>query len=214
MNKLSVCLVGAAALAAITALPASAASVVNVYVGYLNNLSGPPTPSDIPTPFDSDATTTLISSGGVGTSHDTGVIRFENTSASSVTIGPFVAALVYSNNGPVIYQPWGFLAPFVLAPGQNLVLAETANFNFDSSDFPPFSAVPQVFGSINGQAFGFNDVRRVLYGREDASGPGGRGETTPYALIGSVAVVPIPSAVFLLGGALAGMAAVSRRRAA
>ena len=213
MNKLSVCLVGAAAFAAITALPASAASVVNVYVGYLNNLSGPPTPSDIPTPFDSSATTTLISSGGVGSPHDTGVIRFENTSASSVTIGPFVAAVVYSTPGPVIYQPWGFLAPFVLAPGQNLVLAETANFNFDSSDFPPFSAVAQVFGSVNGQAFGFNDVHRVLYGHEDTNGPG---ETTPYDLIGSVpvAAVPIPSAAFLLGGALAGMAAVSRRRAA
>lgn len=171
----------------------------------------PPTPSDIPTPFDTSATTTLISSGGVATSHDTGVIRFENMSSVSVTIGPFVAALTFPSSGPVIYQPWGFLAPFILAPGQNLVLAETANFNFDSSDFPPFIAAPQVFGSIDGQAFGFTDVRRVLYGHEDI---GDFRETTPYGLIGSVQVVPVPGALLLLGSAVAGLAGIGRRRAA
>ncbi len=145
MNKFTVRLLAAAVLATVIALPASAAGVVNVYVGYLNNLTGPPTPADIPTPFDPSATTTLISSGDSTTSHDTGVIRFENMSSVSVTIGPFVAA--FANN--VLYQPWGLLAPFVLAPGANLVLAETANFNFDTSDFPGL-AVPRVFGAIKG----------------------------------------------------------------
>ncbi len=207
MNKFTVRLLAAVALAAVIALPASAASVVNVYVGYLNNLAGPPNPADIPTPFDPSATTTLISSGDSTTSHDTGVIRFENMSSVSVTIGPFVAA--FANN--VLYQPWGLLAPFVLAPGANLVLAETANFNFDTSDFPGL-AVPMVFGAINGSAFGFNDAHRVLYGHEEAAGPL---ETTPYSLIGSVQVpVPVPGAALLFGSALAGFAAIGRRRAA
>ena len=192
----------------VTALPASAASVVNVSVGYLNNLTGAPNPADIPTPFDPSATTTLISSGGSTTNHDTGVIRFENLSSVSVTIGPFVAAFV----GNTLYNPWGLLAPFVLAPGANLVLAETANYNFDSSD-PLVPGVPMVFGAINGSAFGFNDVHRVLYGHEDALGSL---ETTPYSLIGSVqvAAVPVPGAVLLFGSALAGLAAVGRRRRA
>ena len=207
MNKFTVRWLAAAALLAVTALPASAASVVNVYVGYLNNLTGAPNPADIPTPFDPSATTTLISSGDSTTNHDTGVIRFENLSSVSVTIGPFVAAFV----GNTLYQPWGLLAPFVLAPGANLVLAETANFNFDSSD-PVLAALPMVFGAINGSAFGFNDVNRVLYGHEDAFGSA---ETTPYDLIGSVQVpVPVPGAVLLLGSALAGLAAIGRRNRA
>src|SRR5262249_2208615 len=76
------------------ALNASIANLVQVFptptvivhVGYLNNLSGPPNPADIPIPFDSYATTMLISSGGVDTRHDTGVIRFENRTSSRVTI--------------------------------------------------------------------------------------------------------------------------------
>ena len=186
MNKFTVRLLAAVALAAVIALPASAASVVNVYVGYLNNIGGSPNPADIPTPFDPSLTTTLISSGDSTTSHDTGVIRFENMSSVSVTIGPFVAAFV----GNTLYQPWGLLAPLILAPGQNLVLAETTNFNFDSSD-PVLAANPMVFGAVNNMAFGFTDVRRVLYGHEDA---GNSTETTPYNLIGSVQVVPVPGA--------------------
>ncbi len=207
MNKFTVRLLAAVALAAVIALPASAASVVNVYVGYLNNIGGSPNPADIPTPFDPSLTTTLISSGDSTTSHDTGVIRFENLSSVSVTIGPFVMA--FANN--IQYQPWGLLAPFVLAAGQNLVLAETANFNFDTSDFPGVDK-PMVFGAVNGSAFGFTDEHRVLYGHEEAAGPL---ETTPYSLIGSIQVpVPVPGVALLFGSALAGFAAIGRRRAA
>lgn len=207
MNKTSQ-LLAAATLAALTAMPAAAASVVNVYVGYLNNLGGSIDPSQMPTPFDADASTTLISSGDSSTPHDTGIIRFENLSNQSVTIGPFVAAFA----GSTLYNPWGVLAPFVLAPGQNLVLAETSNYNFDSSDYPPFPSNPQVFASINGHAYGFDDVHRVLFGHEDAlNSP----ETTPYDLIGAVPVpVPVPGALLLFGPALAGVAAIARRQAA
>src|SRR5262245_44390847 len=69
-------------------LAQNAQAQVNVYAGYLNNLSGPPNPADIPTPFDADATTILISSGGVATTHDTGVLRFENICDDDMTIDP------------------------------------------------------------------------------------------------------------------------------
>src|SRR5262249_9299090 len=51
---------------------------VIVYVGYLDNVQGTQNPADIPTPFDPDTQTILISTGGIATPHDTGVIRFEN----------------------------------------------------------------------------------------------------------------------------------------
>ena len=125
-------------------------------------------------------------------------------SSVSVTIGPFVAAFV----GNTLYQPWGLLAPLILAPGQNLVLAETTNFNFDSSD-PVLAANPMVFGAVNNMAFGFTDVRRVLYGHEDA---GNSTETTPYNLIGSVQVVPVPGVRNYRGGSGAALRNRARGR--
>lgn len=210
MKKSTANLLAAAVLAAASALPASAASVVNVYVGYLNNLNGSPDLASIPTPFDPSSTTTLISSGDSSTPHDTGIIRFENTSNQAVTIGPFVGAFA----GSQFFQPWGLLGPFVLQAGHNLVLAETQNFNFDSSDFGLSSGIPNVFGTINGHAFGFDDAHRVLFGNEEAVD---FRETTPYDLIGSVQVpstVPVPGSSLLMGSALLGFVSLARRRRA
>src|SRR6266542_4370413 len=103
-----------------------ASGEVIVYVGYLNNLDGQPAPSVTPTPFDSDATTTLLSSGGITTLHDTGVIRFENRTASPVTIDRGLRVITEQR----VFQIWGGFLPVVLAPGKSLVLAETENFNF------------------------------------------------------------------------------------
>ena len=211
MKQLTVRLLAVAALATVMALPATASTVVssavNVYVGYFNNIGGEPSAADIPTPFDNDATTTLLGLGPSSADNDTGVIRFENTSSQNVTIGRFLLAVA----GDVAYQPWGQLDPFVLAPGHNLVLSASFNYNFDSSDSIT-SEVPHVFGTINGRGFAFDDNGRVLYGREDAVNAL---ETTPYSLIGSVQVpVPVPGAALLFGSALAGFAAIGRRRAA
>jgi subtilisin family serine protease len=63
----------------------SAAPEVIVYVGYLDNMHGAQNPVDIPTPFDPDETI-LLSTGGVATRHDTGVIRFENRTEDPVII--------------------------------------------------------------------------------------------------------------------------------
>ena len=65
-----------------------AAPEVIVYVGYLDNYRGNPNPAETPMPFDPDANTILISSGGVDTLHDTGVIRFENRTDGPVSIDP------------------------------------------------------------------------------------------------------------------------------
>src|SRR5262249_46477181 len=166
------------ALLVLGALPQAAPADVNVYVGYLNNLSGPPDPAVIPTPFDPSANTILISSGDTTTPHDTGVIRFENLCSVPVTIDPGVTAVTQG----ATFQIWDGSLPVVLAPGQNLVLAETANFNFDSSDFG-LGSNPVVSGSVDGMAFSFEDTNRILLGHEEA---GNTPETTPYGLLGQI----------------------------
>jgi subtilisin family serine protease len=157
----------------------SAVPEVIVYVGYLDNVQGTQNPVDIPTPFDPDETI-LVSTGGVATPHDTGVIRFENRTGVPVIIDPGLQ--VTFEHG--VFQLWESFLPITLAPGQNLVLAETANFNFDTSGFG-LAIDPVVSGSVNGQAFAFTDTARVLLGREDGSARD-LNETTPYQVLGRI----------------------------
>jgi hypothetical protein len=158
----------------------SAAPEVIVYVGYLDNVQGTQNPVDIPTPFDPDETI-LISTGGVSTPHDTGVIRFENRTEVSVIIDPGLQ--VTTEHG--VFQLWDSFLPITLAPGQNLVLAETANFNFVTSG-SGLAIDPVVSASVNGQAFTFTDTARVLLGREDGSARA-LNETMPYRILGRIA---------------------------
>jgi hypothetical protein len=119
-------------------------------------------------------------SGGVDTLHDTGVIRFENRTDGPVSIDSGLQ--VTTEYG--VFQLWDSFLPITLAPGQNLVLAETANFNFDTSD-SGLGSNPVVSGSVNGRAFAFTDTARVLLGREEA-GAHNVNETTPYQILGRI----------------------------
>ena len=150
---------------------------VTIYGGYVNNLTGPAV-ADVPTPFDSDTATELISTGGMFTSHDTGVVRFENLTNAAVTIDRGLRVTTEHN----VFQIWDEFLPFVLAPGKSLVLAETINFNFDASDFG-LGIDPIVSGSVNGIPFSFVDTARVLLGHEDATNTS---ETTRYQVLGRI----------------------------
>ena len=159
----------------------SKADVV-VSAGYLNNLSGAPNPADVPDPFDPSPSTILIASGGVNAPHDTGVLLFQNQCPIPVTIDQGISVTTQG----AVFQIWDGSLPIVLAPGQNLVLAETANFNFDPSDFG-LGINPVVAGSVDGNAFSFTDTGRILLGHEEA---GNTAETTPYGVIGRIECVP------------------------
>jgi subtilisin family serine protease len=158
----------------------SAAPGVIVYVGYLDNVHGTQNPVDIPTPFDPDAQTILISTGGVDTLHDTGVIRFENRTEVPVIIDSGLQVICAQG----IFQLWDSFLPITLAPGQNLVLAETTNANFETSSCG-LALDPVVSGSVNGRAFTFTDTARVLLGCEDGSARD-LNETTPYQVLGRI----------------------------
>lgn len=191
----------------------SAQADLNIYVGYLNNLSGAPDPEDIPTPFDPDATTTLVSSGDSTTPHDTGVLRFENDCPLDVTVD-FAAVVLASFDGSAVTvttlnlsSEWGLSR--TVAPGENLVLAETVNFNFDTSDFGLFLD-PVVILKIDGIQHVFVDTDRVLLGHEEI---GNTPETTPYHLLGSVACIPEPASLAFLGLGLVSLVGRKPRRA-
>jgi subtilisin family serine protease len=158
----------------------SVTSEVIVYTGYLDTLRGDWNPAEMPTPFDPDANTILLSTGGVDTLHDTGVLRFENRTDGPVIIESGLQ--VTTKQGGL--QLWDSFLPITLAPGQNLVLAETENFNFDTSDFGSGSD-PVVSGSVNGRGFSFTDTVRVLLGHKEA-GANNVNKTTPYQILGRI----------------------------
>jgi hypothetical protein len=83
-----------------------------------------------------------------------------------------------------VSQLWDSFLPITLVPGENLVLAETANFNFGTSGFG-LAIDPVVSGSVDGQAFAFTDTARVLLGREDGSARA-LNETTSYQVLGRI----------------------------
>lgn len=183
---------------------AATAQVVALSVGYLNNLAGQPPIEFAPFPFDPDDTTILISSGNAASSHDTGIILFENLTEFAVTIDRGLRVTTDSRDRqslPPLFQIWDGFLPIVLPPGQSLVLAETVNFNFDTSDVRDFTVdnPPVLSGSANGKPFSFTDRGFVLLGHADAASPD---ETTAYQQLGELR----PPG--LIGGTLQGLGAV------
>jgi hypothetical protein len=147
------------------------------YVGHLNNLSSLPKTKTIPQPFDLNTTTILMSTGGVATPQDTGVVRFENRTQDPVTIERGLRVM----GGDTSFQIWETFLPIQRTPGKNLVLADTGDpaigqYNFDTSNAGNGTA-PIVKDSVNGVAFEFRDQAGVLLGHADA---GGNQETAPY----------------------------------
>jgi hypothetical protein len=106
-----------------------------VYVGYADNLR----PSGFfPGPWIGSTFNgqTVISQTPAGSSFDSGAIRIDNSSSTSITISNLK---VSDNNGTVVFQIWNDLT---LAAGQTGVFAQTNGFNFDSSDQGLFGGVP------------------------------------------------------------------------
>lgn len=102
---------------------------------------------------------------------------------------------------PPLFQIWDDSLPKILPAGQSLVLAETVNFNFDTSDVGEFTVnnPPVVSGSLNGASFSFTDQGFVLLGRGDAVNTP---ETTRYQQLG---VAQPPN---FMGGTVLGLGAV------
>ncbi len=136
---------------------AHAASPYSVFVGYADNLRA--NPAAFPTPFD---TAPGVTNEGQSTSTqlDTGAVRIQNTSGATETVNSVVV-----NVGPNQFDLWPHN---VSLPSFNqLVLPQTSQFNFDSSDVPtvtctPDGIIPTVTVTVDGVATTYSDTGQIL----------------------------------------------------
>jgi hypothetical protein len=178
--------------------------VVLVYAGYLNNLLTKPTPFATPNPFDpsgnihlttptTNPNRPIISVGGESARiglpqdalHDTGVLLFTNRGKLPVDI--WLRGLTVEVERGIFAPPWADVFgsdTFRLQPGASLVLAETENFNFDTSDGglgkDPVVTVKISTDLSGDQVFTIPDSKRVLLGMEEAVNTA---ESTRYTLL-------------------------------
>lgn len=187
---------------------AAAASNVQVFLGYADNLRA--NPANFPTPWDGSPGVTFDGCHG-GCTFDGGAARFVNDSPVSVTIDSVQIKL-----STCTFDMWPHGT--VLAPGQQLVVAQTASGAssgcdnthglMDTSDIGPNGAnwagdcnqsgvIPVVDASINGVANVFTDSGQVLNtgGVDKASCPNGSNESTQWTSVGSL---PCPGATLAL----------------
>ena len=125
-------LVPLVAMACLLALPSvSLADSLTVYVGYADNLRAS---GFFPIPWIGAGT--VVSQTPPGETLDTGAVRIDNTGATSIMITNFSVAF---NGGSTTIAIWN---PLTISPGQTGIFTQTASYNFDSSDFGIFGAVP------------------------------------------------------------------------
>jgi len=122
-------LIACFALLGLIALPAFADDYT-VSVGYADGLRGP---GFFPNPWNGDPGVVFVG-GSPGGAFDAGAIMITNTSGGSITINDISVNI----GGVVTGSLWG---SNVLLAGQSLVVTQTTDFNFDTSD--------SGFGNVN-----------------------------------------------------------------
>src|SRR5450755_2902871 len=111
-------------LVVVAPTPASAAPF-DLYVGYADGIRGAVT---FPSPWLGDANVTFL--GASPSDTDAGAILIANTSGAALTINSVGVTI----NGTPATPPWALSLPVTLGVGGFLVLTETVNYNFDTSD--------------------------------------------------------------------------------
>lgn len=158
------------------AMNAQAALGIEVQVGYADGIrSGAffPVPwqgaSGVLTPGNSAATVSAWNASG---GWDSGAILLTNTSGAAITLDNVYLSGFDNTCGAG--QCLGFLAAvndwgsFTLAAGQQAILAQTTQYNFDASDVNngnrahPSASIPVVNLTIGGVKTSLNDTGRVL----------------------------------------------------
>jgi RHS repeat-associated protein len=141
-----------------------------VFVGYADDVRANP---NFPVPWQGAPNTTFI---GNGPSFDAGGIRLDNNTDSPISIDDvFVTVPGWTTSdhrdaqGNGVADLWG---SFVIAPHSTIILTQTGEFNFDTSDFGVRgcgdtlgngqSPIPTVKITIGGVATTFNDTAHVL----------------------------------------------------
>lgn len=140
--RTKVVFLGVLALLVLTTTGAFAGSY-SVYVGYADSLR----PSGFfPNPWNGSPNTVFVGNGN--NAYDSGAIMIVNTGATSLTVND----VSYHQTSGATYDLWG---SNTIAPGQSLILAQTSQYNFDSSDSndfmpgPDFALAANAIGGCN-----------------------------------------------------------------
>lgn len=141
-----------------------------VFVGYADDVRANP---NFPVPWQGSPNTTFI---GSGPSFDSGAIRLDNNSSTPIQVDDvFVTVPGWTTSdhndahGNGIADLWG---SFTIAPNSTVILAQTTEFNLDTSDFGVRGCgdtlangqapIPTVRITIGGVATTFSDTGHVL----------------------------------------------------
>src|SRR6185437_14000930 len=111
-------------LTTLLAMQTGGSGSLSVSVGYADNLRANP---NFPVPWQGSPNIVFL---GSGPSFDAGAIRLDNLSNAPLTIDSVVIDL--GRPGPT-FNLWG---SFTIPAQSSAILTQTAEFNFDSSDFP------------------------------------------------------------------------------
>jgi uncharacterized repeat protein (TIGR01451 family) len=131
-------------------------SPLTVYVGYADGLR--PAGSVFPYPWDGSPGVNFI---GCGCTYDAGALRFDNSSAAPIGLDS-VTVDIGGNHFDI--WPHSLTVP----AGQTLILSETSNDNFDTSDFSGTGCgtddgvIPQVHVTIGGVTTTYADTGQIL----------------------------------------------------
>jgi len=109
----------------------------SVYVGYADSLRAS---GFFPNPWAGSPNTTYI---GSANPLDTGAIMIVNTGTTSLNVND----ILYQQVGGASFDLWG--SPGALAPGARLIVAQTTQYNFDSSDTNDFMPAPDFALAAN-----------------------------------------------------------------
>jgi hypothetical protein len=198
--------IAAAALLLGAACGASRAAPIDVFVGYADGLRAG---GFFPNPWQG-APGVVFVGNSPGGSFDAGAIRIDNNTALPITVTDVFVNLHPATQSHV-FDLWG---SNTLLPGQKLIVTQTTDFNFDTSDAPISGCGQQVIGgpdspavtiTINGVPITLLDTAHVLdtegfdfacMGNESfawrtiggAAGPAGAPEPSSMILLGLGAI--------------------------
>ena len=168
-------------------LPSAAKADVTIYVAYAETER----PGIyFPNPWRGSPNTAFF--GSAGPFYDAGAILIRNNGPGNVTLGPGAYIDGFLNGAS--FQLWDSYigAGTVIAPGQNLILTQTAasGTNFDSSDqpiqFQPSAAIPHVHLTLNGVLQDYADTAQIINaGGYDAGDINNRDESVQWRPIGT-----------------------------
>src|SRR5262245_40669251 len=189
--------------------PGEAQADYSIYVGYADGLRGAP---QFPDPWSGSPNVTFLGASGSG-AYDAGAIMIQNTGASSIT----VKSIVVDNfeNG-AIFDLWGASSvlaiklPVTLNAGQSLIVTQTQDYNFDTSDqpghAPPGSSIqPNIHIDFGSGSQTFIDQFQILNTKGFDPALANLNEATGWRLIDqnfddqNNHVVPEPTALLLAG---------------